>query len=219
MNLQALNNISYGMYIITTEDNNKNIGCIINTVTQITSEKSIISISLNKENYTNEILKKTKKCSISILSEKTNKELIGRFGYFSSKNTDKFKDAIYEKIDNLPVVKESACAYIIGDVIDIINVETHDIFLIRVKKVEQLTNDTPMTYKYYHEVLKGKSPSKAPTYIKEENINLNKEENKYKCTVCGYIYDDAKEKIKFEDLKDDWKCPICGVGKDKFIKL
>ena len=64
MNLQALNNITYGMYIITTEDNNKNIGCIINTATQITSEKSIISISLNKENYTNEILKKTKKCSI-----------------------------------------------------------------------------------------------------------------------------------------------------------
>ena len=174
MNLQALNNISYGMYIITTEDNNKNIGCIINTVTQITSEKPIISISLNKENYTNEILKKTKKCSISILSEKTNKELIGRFGYFSSKNTDKFKDTIYEKIDNLPVVKESSCAYIIGDVIDIINVETHDIFLIRVKKVEQLTNDTPMTYKYYHEVLKGKSPSKAPTYINADNINLHK---------------------------------------------
>ena len=174
MNLQALNNISYGMYIITTEDNNKNIGCIINTVTQITSEKSIISISLNKENYTNEILKKTKKCSISILSEKTNKELIGRFGYFSSKNTDKFKDAIYEKIDNLPVVKESACAYIIGDVIDIINVETHDIFLIRVKKVEQLTNDTPKTYKYYHEVLKGKSPSKAPTYIKEEFLQYSR---------------------------------------------
>lgn len=70
MNLQALNNISYGMYIITTEDNNKNIGCIINTVTQITSEKPIISIGLNKENYTNEILKKTKECSISILSEK-----------------------------------------------------------------------------------------------------------------------------------------------------
>ena len=76
-----------------------------------------------------------------------------------------------------------------------------------------------MTYKYYHEVLKGKAPKKAPTYIKEENINLNKEGNKYKCTVCGYIYDDAKEEIKFEDLPNNWKCPVCGVGKDKFIKL
>lgn len=219
MNLQALNNITYGMYIITTKENNKNIGCIINTATQITSEKPIISISLNKDNYTNKALKETKKCSISILSEKTNKELISRFGYFSSKNTDKFKETNYKEIDNLPIVKESTCAYIIGDVINIINAETHDIFLIRVKKAEQLTNDTPMTYKYYHEILKGKSPSKAPTYIKEENINLNKKGNKYKCTVCEYIYDDEKEKTKFEDLPNDWKCPICGVGKDKFIKL
>ena len=92
MNLQALNNITYGMYIITTKENNKNIGCIINTATQITSEKPIISISLNKDNYTNKALKETKKCSISILSEKTNKELISRFGYFSSKNTDFIMD-------------------------------------------------------------------------------------------------------------------------------
>lgn len=219
MNLQILNNISYGMYIITTKGNNKNVGCIINTVCQITSEKPVISISLNKQNYTNKVLKETKKCSISILSEEANKELIGIFGYFSSKDTDKFKDTIYEEIDGLPIVKEGSNAYIIGDVIDIISVETHDIFLIRVKKTAQLTNDTSMTYKYYHEVLKGKAPKKAPTYIKEENINLNREGNKYKCTVCGYIYDDAKEEIKFEDLPNNWKFPVCGVGKDKFIKL
>ena len=82
MNLQILNNISYGMYIITTKGNNKNVGCIINTVCQITSEKPVISISLNKQNYTNKVLKETKKCSISILSEEANKELIGIFGYF-----------------------------------------------------------------------------------------------------------------------------------------
>lgn len=219
MDLTILNNITYGMYVISTKDKNNNVGCIINTVTQITSENPIIAISLNKDNYTHKVLKETKKCCISILSEKANKELIGRFGYFSSKDIDKFKETIYEEINNMPVVKEGSCAYIIGDVIDIINVKTHDIFLIRVKKIEQLTNDIPMTYKYYHEILKGKSPEKAPTYIREEDNTLKQEGNKYKCIICGYIYDDDKEEIKFEDLPDDWKCPLCGVGKDQFIKL
>ncbi len=77
-----------------------------------------------------------------------------------------------------------------------------------------------MTYKYYHEVLKGKTSSKAPTYnIIEEKENQMKKGKIYKCTICGYIYDDEKEKIKFEDLPNDWKCPICGVGKDKFIEI
>lgn len=42
---------------------------------------------------------------------------------------------------------------------------------------------------------------------------------KYRCTICGYIYDDAKEEIKFSDLKDDWVCPICGVNKDMFEEV
>jgi len=77
-----------------------------------------------------------------------------------------------------------------------------------------------MTYQYYHEKLKGNSPKNAPTYVEEEN---NKKERRqgdmYQCTVCGYIYDDSKEEIKFEDLPDDWKCPLCGVPKSLFKKI
>lgn len=43
--------------------------------------------------------------------------------------------------------------------------------------------------------------------------------NKYKCTVCGYIYDEEQEGTKFEDLPEDWVCPLCGVGKDMFEKV
>ena len=75
-----------------------------------------------------------------------------------------------------------------------------------------------MTYKYYQDELKGKAPFKAPTYIEESKANTSSS-CKYKCTVCGYIYDDAKEKVKFVDLPDDWKCPRCGVSKDKFVRL
>ena len=220
MNINVLNDITYGMYIITTKDNNKNIGCLINTVTQITSESPIVSISLNKENYTNKALKETKRCSISILTEKADQKLISTFGYFSSKEKDKFKEIKWREINNLPIVLEKACGYIIGEVIDIIDVNTHDIFLIKVKETKKIENKIPMTYKYYHEILKGKTSTKAPTYNEnKEEENQMKKGNKYKCTVCGYIYNDEKEEIKFEDLPNDWKCPICGVGKDKFIKI
>ena len=217
MNRETFNDLSYGMYVITTKENTKNIGCFINTVNQITSSNPIVAVSLNKENYTNKILKESKKCAISILSEKTNPEVISTFGYFSSKDTDKFKNINYKEIDNLPVILENICGYMIGEVIKVIDAETHDIFLIRINKAEKIGEKIPMTYRYYHEKLKGKAPQKAPTYIEEQKENSTS--NRYQCIICGYIYDDSKEEVKFEDLDENWKCPRCGVGKDKFIKI
>ena len=85
MNKLALNDLSYGMFVITTRKENKNVGCFINTVMQLTSNNPIIAVSLNKENYTNEVLQETRKCAISILSEKANPEVISKVGYFSSR--------------------------------------------------------------------------------------------------------------------------------------
>ena len=217
MELKALYDFSYGMFIVTTKKENKNVGCLINTAMQITSKNPIIAISLNKENYTNEVLKETRKCALSILSEKTNPEIISKFGYFSSREIDKFENIKYKDMDSIPVVLEDICSYIIGEVIRVIDVETHDIFLIRLKQAEKVSEETPMTYKYYHENLKGKAPEKAPTYQEENEEETTS--NRYQCSICGYIYDDSKEEVKFEDLPEDWTCPLCGVGKDKFIKL
>lgn len=216
MNLEALNNLTYGMYIITTKKNNKNVGCFINTAMQITSKNPVIAVSLNKDNYTNEVLKETRKCAISILTEKASQDLISKFGFFSSREINKFEDRNFQYIEELPVILEDTCSYIIGEVIRVIDVETHDIFLIRLLQVEKVLDQVPMTYRFYHENLKGKAPKTAPTYQEERIENKT---NKYQCTTCGYIYDDNKEDIKFEDLPDDWTCPMCGVGKDKFIKL
>ena len=73
-----------------------------------------------------------------------------------------------------------------------------------------------MTYKYYHENLKGTSPKNAPTYIEETKTTNS---NQYRCNLCGYIYDDSKEKVKFEDLPENWKCPLCGAPKSQFTKI
>lgn len=210
--------ISYGMYIVTTKDNNKkDVGCIINTLTQITSNNPIISISLNKDNYTNSAIKDNKLFSISILSIDTKKELIGTFGYHSSKNIDKFKDINYETINNLPIIKENTTGYLIVELINIIDCNTHDIFIAKVLDTKKISNIEPMTYKYYQENLKGTSPKNAPTFIEEPKEESTS--NKYQCSLCGYIYDDAKEEIKFEDLPDNWVCPLCGASKSLFNKI
>ena len=99
MKFEALNNFSYGMYIVTTKQNNKNVGCFINTAMQITSKNPIIAISLNKENYTNQVLKETRKCAISVLTEKASQDLISKFGFFSSREINKFEDRNFQYIE------------------------------------------------------------------------------------------------------------------------
>ena len=212
----ALYDISYGLYIVSAKDNDKKIGCVINTLVQITSKDPVVSISLSKDNYTNTILKKTKQVAISILSEKTNKDTIGRFGFYSSKYIDKFECIEYREISNLPVVFDNITGYITGDVIDIIDVGTHDIFLIKVNGSEKVSEEFPMTYRYYRENLKGVSPKNAPTYIEKEERTSGK---RYKCKICGYIYDDSKEEVPFEELSENWKCPLCGAPKKLFEEI
>ena len=215
MDKNAFRKLTYGLYIVSSKYEDIKAGCVVNTVTQITSDNPIISISINKDNYTNQIIKESKRVVISILSQNINKDIISIFGFYSSKDTDKFKDIKYDIEDDLPIIKEGVCAYLIGDVINIVDAETHDIFLVRVSSTKVLNDDEVLTYKYYGENMKGKSPKKAPTYI-ESNVSGG---NKYRCLICGHIYDDDKEEVKFDDLPDDWVCPVCGVTKDKFEKI
>ena len=204
--------VSYGMYLVSTKNETPS-GCIINTLVQITSTNPLIAISLNKNNATHNEIVKSKRFAVSILSEETNQEVIKTFGYFSSKDINKFDKVKYEEKDNLPVVLEDISSYLICKVENIIDCETHDIFIGRVELTEKVSNKIPMTYKYYHENRKGTSPKNAPTFIEE------KKKDAYRCTVCGYIYDNEKEEIPFEELPDDWVCPRCGVGKELFEKI
>lgn len=218
MNLKVFRDISYGMYVVSTK-NDRNVGCFINTLIQITSSSPTVAISVNKENYTNKVLKEKGRFSVSILKENASDKVISIFGYSSSCDTDKFKDVSFEEILDVPVVKEDMISYVICDVINVVDCGSHDLFIGKVIDAQKISDEVPMTYKYYHEVLKGKSPKKAPTYVEEKIENSNSNSKKYQCSVCGYIYDDSKESVKFEDLPDDWKCPRCGVGKELFVKI
>ena len=212
MDKNILHDITYGMYVVSTKYKGKNVGCIANTFSQITSKDMVVSLSLNKQNFTNKAIKKERRFALSIISQNSNPEVIGKFGFFSSKNIDKFENFSFEEKQGLPVLNENMCGYLILEVVDIVETSTHDIFLAKIIDGEKQNSFPAMTYSYYHSVIKGSAPKTAPTYIEK---NETKDVPKYKCNICGYIY----EGEDFENLPLDWKCPICGVSKENFSKI
>lgn len=210
MNTTAFQKLSYGVYVISTWDNGRPTGCTANSAMQITSSPATIAISINHNNYTNKCISELGKFSISILSEQSNPQIIGTFGFQSGETVNKYDSVEYEVKGFLPVVKD-ACAYITCEVIDKMETETHTVFLGKVTDADLLKAEEPMTYAYYHKVVKGKSPKNAPTYIPEEEKN----EGSYVCGVCGYVYEGE---IPFEELPEDYKCPICKQPKSVFVK-
>jgi len=227
MDLKALHKIGYGMYVVSSKRDKKFNGQIANTVFQVTAEPPAIAVCINKQNLTHEFIKESKVFAISILSKETSMVFIGRFGFRSGRELDKFKGLDYKVgLTGAPVVLENSVGYLEAQVIDNMDAGTHTLFVGKVVDAMIIKDEEPMTYAYYHQVKRGKSPKTAPTYIKEENQKEVKKMEKYRCTVCGYIYDpekgDPDSSIKpgtpFEELPDDWVCPVCGVGKDQFEK-
>ena len=229
MNLKTLHKISYGLYIISSKKDSKINGQIANTVFQITSEPPTIAVSINKQNLTHEFIQESKVFAVSILSKKASMKFIGNFGFKSGRDLDKFSDIIFKMgKTGSPIVMENTIGYLECELINSLDAGTHTIFVGKIINAEIINEeDEPMTYDYYHKVIKGKAPKSAPTYINDKIIEIKKEEKtmkNYVCTVCGYVYDpevgDPDSGIEpgtaFEDIPGDWVCPVCGVGKDMF---
>lgn len=209
------NFVSCGVYFVTSE----NAGCIINTLTQINSKDPLVSISLNKDNYTNKVIKDSKKFAVSILNVDSTMEIIADFGFKSSKDFDKFNNVKFEIIDGINVVIENTVGYLVCELKEVIDCETHDLFIGVVKNQKILNETVPMTYDYYKKVKKGSTPPKAPSFFESKEELRENDYKQYQCIICGYIYDESEENIKFEDLPDNWVCPKCRVGKDKFKRI
>ena len=230
MNSKTLHKISYGLYVICSKNGEKMNGQIANALFQVTAEPATIAVSINKQNLTHEYIEKSNFFTVSILSENTPMGFIGNFGFKSGRDINKFKDVEYKLgKDKVPLVLDNALACIEAKVIDKIDVGTHAIFIGRVEDADILSEDKPMTYEYYHKVKGGVSPKTAPTYSSMVDKETKKEEkkmDKYVCKVCGYVYDPEKGDpdggiapgTNFEDIPDDWVCPVCGVGKEEFEK-
>jgi rubredoxin len=137
------------------------------------------------------------------------------FGFSSSKDRDKFSEVPFGLTPSgLPYVSEGTTAYLQCRVIDLVDNFTHTIFVAEVQEAENLSKEPPMTYAYYHKVIRGKVPKSASTYV-DESSGPTSSVAKYLCSVCGYEYPGSTE--EFEGLPVDYVCPICKASKDKFV--
>jgi len=149
---------------------------------------------------------------------------LGVFGYKSGKDIDKFKGINVKYGETgVPIVLNSSVAYLEFKLEQAIDMGTHTMFIGELVNAEVLDrNKEPITYEYYRNVKKGFSPKNAPTYIDKAKLEKPDKEidnKKYECNLCGYIYENSQETIKFNDLPDDWACPICGAEKSEFTEI
>ncbi|MFO7554891.1 MAG: flavin reductase family protein [Desulfobacterales bacterium] len=157
--------LSYGLYIVTSKDEDRMNGQIVNTVIQVTSEPPRIAVIINKNNYTHELILKSKVFSASVLDESAPMTFLGPFGFRSGRDFDKLsKVSFKEGITGCPLITEHALSVLEAEVINQVDLGTHTVFIGNVVRSEVLNEGTPLTYQYYHKVLKGKSPPNAPTF-------------------------------------------------------
>ncbi len=226
MDTKVFRKISYGLYIVTSRKGDRINGQAANAVMQVSATPPLVAIAINKQNLTHEFIKNSNVFAISILSKDAPPRLIGGFGFKSGRDVDKFAGLNYRLGTNgCPILEEHMVGYLEGRVTEELDAGTHTIFVGEIKEGQLLKEEEPMTYAYYHEVKGGTTPKTAPTYIETKKEDKEGEKmKKYKCTVCGYIYDPAKGDpdggvapgTPFEKLPDDWTCPVCGASKDKF---
>ena len=227
MNIESFFKISYGLYIVSSKSEAKLSGYISNTVFQVTAEPAQFGVSCSKNNFTADLIAESKVFTISVLHKHAKAELIGLFGYKSGKNTDKFAKTNYitEKT-GAPIVIDDTIAWFECKVVQTIDVGSHLLFIGQVINNELIDSEKePLTYTYYREVKKGIAPKNAPTYINKEILKKESlKVRKYECLVCGHIYDPAvgdedngiPAGTNFEDLPEDWVCPVCGAQKSDF---
>ena len=195
-NKKITRKITLGMYVLTT----KNGGCIVDAVSQISSsDNPLIAVSVMKDNYTNELLKKNDTFALSVIGKNTNPEIIKIFGFNSSRDINKFENIDTEEINEINIIKDSL-GYMICEKIDSIENDTHTLFIGKLIEADIYKDEEPMSYNYYQE-------------HKDELLKVTTENGKtaWICSICGYIY-------YGDELPDDFECPTCGVNKDFFDK-
>ena len=199
MDKKAMYKLTYGLFILTAKEEEKDNGCIVNTVTQVTTEPNRITVAVNKKNYTHDMILRTGTFNVSVLTENSRFETYRHWGFQSGAETDKMEGITFQRAENGIVYIEDQCnAYISAKVVSATDLGTHTLFLADVTDARALADEESVTYSYYQKNIKT-----AP-----------KTEGKkgFICTVCGYIYEG-------DTLPEDFVCPICKHPASDFKKL
>ncbi|MGN1124398.1 MAG: flavin reductase [Eubacterium sp.] len=186
---KTLFKLGYGLFVLTARDGEKDNGCIINTASQVANAPNKIMISVNKNNYTHDMIVKTGRFNLSVLTESVDFTLIQHYGFQSGRDTQKiYPEGIARSENGIAYIPTSTNAFISCEVTDMIDCTSHTLFLADITEAEVLSDERSVTYQYYFDHIKPK-PQKS-------------EKKGYVCKVCGYVYEG-------DELPEDFICPVC----------
>lgn len=194
--MSALFKIGYGLYVVTSNDGNRDNGLIVNTVTQLTDSPNRVAVNINKANYSYHTIKQTGKLNVNCLSVDAPFKVFETFGFQSGRNTDKFKDCDVLRSDNgLVFLPRYINAFMSLKVEQFVDLDTHGMFICSVTEARVMSDKETMTYTYYQNNVKPKPQTEG--------------KKGFVCKICGYIYEG-------DVLPDDYICPLCKHGAADF---
>ena len=246
MKLKAFHKLSYGLYLIASENKGRKVGYIANTVFQVTSDPAQLAISCHKNNKTTQVILDSGIFSVSVLKKEVNMKIIGDFGFMSSSDLDKFNgiNTITAKT-GAPIVLDSSVAWFDCKVVSSVDLGSHYLIIGAVLDSDEISDEEPLTYQHYREKYKMLSPKNSPTYIDKSILDAEtsiipkkelKEEQDHApifdgkswvCVICGYTYDPEEGDptvgilpgTRFEDVPQDYRCPVCNAAKEYFQEV
>ena len=198
MDNNALFKLSYGLFVLTAQENGKDNGCIINTAMQVTDVPARILVAVNKNNLTHDMIQRTGVFNLSVLSQDAVFWIFQHYGFQSGRNVDKFENIPETRTQNgLRYVDGCSNAVISGKVISTVDCGTHTLFVADVTDAQVLSEEPSMTYQYYFDHVKPKpQPAQKASWV---------------CKICGYVYEG-------DPLPADYVCPWCKHGPADFEK-
>lgn len=202
MNDKTLRNLSYGLFVLTSEADGRANGCIINTAQQAASDPLCMTVAVNKANYTHDQILKSNKFNLSVISEAASFELFKRFGFQSGRDVDKFDgfDAVKRSGNGLYYITEGTNGFFSAWVTQTVDLGSHTLFIATVTDMDVLSSDPSTTYDYYHKHIKP-APAAKPA-----------DKTLWRCSICGYEYEG-------EALPADFICPLCKHPASDFEKV
>lgn len=196
----ALFKIGYGLYVITSNDGTKDNGMICNSVMQVANSEVRIAVSINKANYTHDVVKKTGKMNLCVLAESATFSLFQLYGFKSGRNANKLAGVEIERSENgLAVLKNDCNAFISLSVQTYTDLGSHGLFICTITESKTLSSAPTMSYAFYHANVK---PKPKPQVAKKGFV----------CSICGYVYEG-------DELPADFICPICKHPASVFTRL
>jgi len=193
----ALFKIEYGLYVLTTSDGEKDNGCIVDAVMQVTSTPARVAVALNKDNFSHGLVVKTGKFNLNCITKDAPFDLFKNFGFQSGRDADKFSGVEFWRAENgVPVLIDNINAFISLKVVSSTDLGTHTLFICDVTEAKEISSEETITYSYYRSHTK----------------NTQQKKKGFVCTVCGYVYEG-------DTLPEDFVCPVCKQGAEVFKEL